>query len=167
MSSSLSNTAYNQWLADLKDKIRNSQLKAALKVNAELLSLYWELGAALTAKQKDSDWGDKIITQLAKDLSSEFPEIKGFSRANLFNIRKWYQFYHDSALVQQPVGQLPEIGQQAVDQIVQQPVGQIHYKNVRMVKVKSPEKPGFNFLGSGNLEKPFSFFRLPSPLSVS
>jgi hypothetical protein len=73
---------YMQWLAELKEKIRSSQLKAALKVNAEMLYLYWQMGKAITEKQEESQWGDKIITQLSKDLSSEFPDIKGFSSTN-------------------------------------------------------------------------------------
>jgi hypothetical protein len=88
-----------------KEKIRNSQLKAAVKVNTEMLMLYWEMGKELTGKQAQSNWGDKIITQLAKDLSSEFPGMKGFSRTNIFNIVKWYRFYSAAAqLIQQPVG---------------------------------------------------------------
>lgn len=115
---------YQQWLATLKEKIRNSQLKAALKVNTEMLELYWAIGKELTEKQEQSNWGDKIITQLAKDLSSEFPEAKGFSRSNIFNIVKWYRFYAASPqLVQQAVGLIQKKGQQAADQIVQQPVG--------------------------------------------
>jgi predicted nuclease of restriction endonuclease-like (RecB) superfamily len=121
--------SYQQWLADLKEKIRNSQIKAALKVNTEMLSLYWEIGKELTEKQTQSNWGDKIITQLAKDLNSEFPDIKGFSATNLKYIRKWFQFY--SATGQQPLDQLEPrrliapntISQQAVDQLIQQPGG--------------------------------------------
>lgn len=116
---------YNQWLAELKEKIRNSQLRAGLKVNTELLSLYWELGKAMTDKQANSTWGDKIITQLAADLTAEFKDLEGFSRSNLFNIRKWYQFYAaDPQIVQQSVGLLSQSGEQGADQIIQQPVGQ-------------------------------------------
>jgi predicted nuclease of restriction endonuclease-like (RecB) superfamily len=95
---------YNQWLVLLKEKIRSSQLKAALIVNSELLSLYWDLGKAITEKETQASWGDKIIAQLSADLISEFPEIKGFSSTNLKYVRKWYQFY-------------TTIGQQAVDQL--------------------------------------------------
>jgi hypothetical protein len=120
---------YQQWLASLKEKIRNSQLKAALKVNTEMLELYWEVVKELTEKQEESNWGDKIITQLAKDLSSEFPGVKGFSATNLKYIRKWFKFY--TLIGQQPVDQLKITGgklpktksQQAVDQIIQRPVG--------------------------------------------
>lgn len=75
-----------------------------MKVNAEVLALSWELDRAIIAKQTESDWGDQIVTQLSKDLSGEFPEIKGFSRSNVFNIRKWYQFYQSEPIVQQAGG---------------------------------------------------------------
>jgi predicted nuclease of restriction endonuclease-like (RecB) superfamily len=113
---------YTHWLAELKETIRNRQLKAALKVNSEMLSLYWDLGKAITEKQVQASWGDKIVTQLSADLISEFPEIKGFSITNIKYIRKWYQFY-TSSFGQQTVDQMPKklftanisIGQQAVD----------------------------------------------------
>ncbi len=122
-------THYQHWLTQLKEKIRNSQLRAALKVNTEMLVLYWEIGKELTEKQGNSNWGDKIITQLAKDLSGEFPGVKGFSSTNLKYIRKWFQFYN--SIGQQPVDQLAKnhskpskkISQQGVDQLIQQPVG--------------------------------------------
>lgn len=112
---------YSQWLAQVKDKIRSSQLKAALKVNREMLSLYWYLGKAIAEKQEQANWGDKIITQLSADLTSEFPKMKGFSKTNLKYIRKWYLFY--MAFGQQNVDQMQEklqnperpIGQQSVD----------------------------------------------------
>lgn len=116
-------TNYQQWLAELKQKIRNSQVKAILKVNAELLSLYWEIGKELIEKQVQSNWGDKIISQLAKDLLNEFPGVKGFSATNLKYIRQWYQFY--SSFGQQAVDQLTKAGKKASKKIGQQPVDQL------------------------------------------
>ncbi|MCF0162696.1 MAG: DUF1016 domain-containing protein, partial [Fusobacterium necrophorum] len=43
---------YKQFFIELKEKVKNSQLKAAVKVNYELLNLYWELGKEITEKQK-------------------------------------------------------------------------------------------------------------------
>lgn len=88
-----------------------------------MLSLYWELGKAITEKQAQSDWGDKIIVQLSADLISEFKGVDGFSPTNLKYIRRWYQFYFP--IGQQAVDQLEnipadthnQIGQQLVDQI--------------------------------------------------
>ena len=94
---------YKNWLIELKRKIRATQIKAALAVNGELLSLYWELGKEICEKQRKASWGDIIIDQLSKDLSSAFPGVKGFSRRNLFYIRKWYIFYCDFEKVQQVV----------------------------------------------------------------
>lgn len=85
--------AYITWLEELKKKIQSSQIKAAIKVNIELLNLYWQLGEEITLKQQKSNWGDAIIDQLSKDLTTAFPGMKGFSKRNLFYIRQWYLFY--------------------------------------------------------------------------
>ena len=79
---------YRKWLADIKVKVRGAQIKAALEVNTELLTLYWELGADIVLKQAKAQWGDGFLSQLSKDLMVEFPEMKGFSRSNLMYIKK-------------------------------------------------------------------------------
>jgi predicted nuclease of restriction endonuclease-like (RecB) superfamily len=84
---------YRGWLEELKKKISASQIKAAIKVNSELLNLYWQLGLEIISKQKESSWGDAIMEQLSKDLTEAFPGMKGFSKRNLFYIRQWYLFY--------------------------------------------------------------------------
>lgn len=87
------NSEYHQWFVALKNSIRQCQIKAALNVNRELLSLYWQLGKEIVEKQKSSQWGDGFITQLSKDLTKEFPEMKGWSERNLRSIRNWYATY--------------------------------------------------------------------------
>lgn len=117
----ISDKNYRTWLENIKLKVRNAQLKAAVRVNNELLVLYWELGADIIAKQAKAKWGDGLIEQLSKDLSAEFRDIKGFSRSNLMYIKKWYLFYsRNNAIVQQPVGQF---NQKLVIQITQIPWG--------------------------------------------
>ena len=102
---------YNQWINELKGKIQSAQLKAAIAVNQELLHLYWEMGKSISQKINESKWGTAVVEVLAKDLKAAFPEQKGFSRSNLFSMKKWYEFYLGSALetekVQQLVGQIP------------------------------------------------------------
>lgn len=90
-------------------------------MNVELLTLYWELGADIVAKQATMRWGDKFILQLSKDLTAEFPDMKGFSRRNIELIRQWHLFYNQS----NPLGQNPAeaIAKQAVSQITQIPWG--------------------------------------------
>lgn len=114
---------YKQWLESLKQRIRAAQVKAALKVNVELIYLYWALGAEILEKEKNFAWGDKWLHQLSKDLGSEFPEVKGFSHTNLKYIRRWYLFYHVQ-IGQQPVAQLQNSENQVTKPILQQPAAQ-------------------------------------------
>lgn len=119
---------YKDWLTEIKLKVRHAQLKAVVKINTELLVLYWELGADIVVKQEHTKWGEGLIDRLSKDLMSEFPDIKGFSRSNLMYIKKWYLFYSKRcAIVQQPVGQFTKqpVSQLPARKISQQPVGQI------------------------------------------
>lgn len=114
-----SNADYKQWLIDLKKRIRQSQLKAVVKVNSELISLYWSMGEDIVEKQEKAKWGDGFITQLSKDLKEEFPNMQGFSVRNIKYIRQWYLFYNQKDKIgQQPVAQLDkEKVQQLVAQI--------------------------------------------------
>lgn len=102
---------YRDWIIELKSKIHSTQLKAAISVNKELLSLYWDIGKSISSKISESKWGSAIVMQLSKDLKTEFPNQKGFSRSNLFSMKQWFEFYSDSNIeiefVQQLVGQIP------------------------------------------------------------
>jgi len=119
----IQNKTYYSWLKELKHKVRLVQIKAAVKVNSELLQFYWELGQDIADKQRNAKWGDGFLKQLSIDLSSEFPDMKGFSLSNLKYIKQWYLFYsQEIGKSQQAVGQKP-IAKQAVSQLVQIPWG--------------------------------------------
>ena len=104
-------TEYRDWVIELKSRIQSSQLKAAISVNKELLSLYWEIGKSISSKISKANWGTSIVEQLSVDLKNEFPNQKGFSRSNLFSMKQWFEFYSTSNLeiskIQQLVGQIP------------------------------------------------------------
>ena len=108
--SELNNPDYQHWLGELKQTIQNAQQRAVLVVNQHLLKLYWQIGQSIVQQQQAQGWGAKVIEQVAKDLKQAFPELKGFSRANLMSMRAftvaWPDFEHNS-IVQQAVGQLP------------------------------------------------------------
>lgn len=84
---------YVKWLSDLKNRFHIAQLKAAVKVNTEMLKFYWSLGEDICEKQKQYKWGAKVIDRLSLDMRSEFPQSEGFSRANLYHIKRWFAFY--------------------------------------------------------------------------
>ena len=101
---------YKIWLKELKQKVAQTQLKAAVQVNTTLLTFYWQLGADIVERQQNSNWGDGFLKQLSKDLMGEFPEIKGFSLSNIKYIRQWHLFYCGEATKsQQLVGQLTQV----------------------------------------------------------
>ena len=84
---------FKQWLIDLKGKIKQSQLRAAIKVNSELLHLYWVLGQDIVVRQMDAAWGSGFYSHLSKELKKEFPDMQGFSATNLNYCKRFYQFY--------------------------------------------------------------------------
>jgi predicted nuclease of restriction endonuclease-like (RecB) superfamily len=98
---------YADWLAELKTRIHSAQQRATLAVNRELVLLYWQIGRDILARQANQGWGAKVIERLAHDLRTAFPEMKGFSRANLMYMRAFADAWPDEQIVQQAVGQLP------------------------------------------------------------
>lgn len=84
---------YVKWLSDLKKRFRMAQLKAAVKVNTEMLKFYWILGEDICEKQKQYKWGANFMKRLSLDLRAEFPKAEGFSVVNLYYIKRWFAFY--------------------------------------------------------------------------
>ena len=111
---------YKTWVRELKDRIRGSQLKAAVRVNSSMLELYWSIGADIVEKKAEATWGSKVIEQLSMDLCREFPDAQGFSRRNLFNMKRFFLFYakNSTSLVLKSASQK---GHQPGDQLVHQP----------------------------------------------
>lgn len=101
-------TEYSAWLKNLKEQIAVARQKAALSLNATLIELYWNMGREIIDREKVAGWGSMFIERLSRDLSFAFPDIRGFSRRNLYAIRQWYLFYSARyAFVPQPVAQIP------------------------------------------------------------
>lgn len=93
---------YAQWLCDVKARYRNAQIKAAVKINSELLRFDWQLGRDLVERKAEEKWGAGIVEQISLDLQAAFPESKGFSISNLWRMKRWYSFYagHHKKLAQ-------------------------------------------------------------------
>ena len=84
---------YVQWMQEIKQRFRNAQIKAAVKVNSEQLLFNWQLGRDLVVLKAEEKWGSGIVEQVSLDLQAAFPGVKGFSTRNLWNMKKWYSFY--------------------------------------------------------------------------
>lgn len=95
---------YQSWITDVSRRFRSSQIKAAMKVNDEMLRFYWALGRDIVSMKADSLWGNRFYEVLSKDLKRIIPESKGFSPRNLRYMRDYYLlFSSDSEILPQVV----------------------------------------------------------------
>jgi predicted nuclease of restriction endonuclease-like (RecB) superfamily len=75
------------------DLIKQSQTNAIKAVNFELINLYWNIGEYISKKLEDSEWGDSVVTELAKYIHQNEPELKGFSDKNIWRMKQFYETY--------------------------------------------------------------------------
>lgn len=100
---------YAQWVEDLSARYRQSQIRASVKVNRELLRYYWELGRDIEEMHVEERWGQSVIKNLSVDLQHQNPNAKGLSVRNIYYCKKFYLLYHQYfAIVPQSVAQLEE-----------------------------------------------------------
>ena len=81
---------YREWLLEIKNRYRNTQIKAAVKVNSEQLLFNWQLGRDLVTLRAEEKWGKGVVEQLSLDLQDAFP--------NVSNMIQNYHFRHYSVM---------------------------------------------------------------------
>ncbi len=107
----IADSEYIQWLSDVKKRFRQSQGRALVKVNAEMLDFYWGIGRDLVMLKAEARWGDGVVKQFAFDMREAFPEASGFSYSNVKYMKQWYLFYNQQLeKSQRPIGFLPMPG---------------------------------------------------------
>lgn len=117
---------YNEWIKDLSMRYRRSQIKAAVKVNTEKLLFNWQLGRDIVEMHVEDRWGEKVITQLSKDLQQALPGVEGLSRTNIYYCKKFYLLYSQrDRIVHQVGGQLENTEKNNASEIVPQVVGEL------------------------------------------
>lgn len=128
---------YTQWMYEIKEWYRHTQIRAAIKVNLEQLLFNWMLGRELVTRKAEEKWGAGIVEQISLDLQNEFPNAKGFSTTNLWNMKKWFLFYaNDSEKLQRVVGEIDEsqfntqYGNNFQYEKLQQAVGEIEFPKI-------------------------------------
>ena len=87
--------------------IAASREKAFQAVNTTLIDLYWDVGATISRKIEAAEWGDGVVEQLAQYIAQTQPGLRGFTRANLFRMRQFYETYNGNKKVAPLVRQLP------------------------------------------------------------
>ena len=84
---------YTSFLTEVKGRIQSARLQAGRAVNRELVMLYWDIGRGIVEKQQVAGWGDAVVERLAADLRAEFPDMRGFSAANIWRMRQFYELH--------------------------------------------------------------------------
>ena len=84
---------YRKWIKDVSKRFRQSQLKAAVKVNSEMLRFYWGLGRDISVMSEEAGYGSGFYKAISADLKEVFPDIKSFSTTNLKYMRYFYEMY--------------------------------------------------------------------------
>ena len=103
---------YAQWIQDLSRRYRQSQLKAAVSVNTEMLSFYWDLGRDIVKMKIEQRWGEKVMARLSMDLREAMPGISGLTQRNIYYCKQFYLLY--SPLTES----LPQAGAKSSNEIL-------------------------------------------------
>lgn len=84
---------YAEWVQGLSKRFRNMQIKAATKVNREMLMFYWSLGKDIVELKSENKWGSGFLKNLSQDLTDALPNQHSFSPTNLGYMRRFYLLY--------------------------------------------------------------------------
>ena len=114
----MSGTTYISLIYEIKIRIREAQVKATLAANAQMITMYWEIGNLILNRQANEGWGTNVIQKLSIDIRKDIPEIKGFSSRNMEYMLRFAKEY---SIPQQLVAELQNIKNQEII-IMQQPV---------------------------------------------
>ena len=121
---------YNIWLQGISKCYRQSQIKAAVAVNTEMLKFYFGLGADIVSMEKDQPWGSGFLKRLSLDLKMQMPEAECFSVTNLKYIRRFFKLYAEMSIGHQ-------VGDQLTDEGAKQLSHQVGDQNVPLSEAKS------------------------------
>ena len=97
----------NPEFSEIVQLIEAARQKSYQAVNTLLIELYWQVGAYISQKMASAEWGDGVVTQLAAYIARVQPNLKGFTRPNLFRMRQFYDTYRDDPIVSALLRQLP------------------------------------------------------------
>jgi predicted nuclease of restriction endonuclease-like (RecB) superfamily len=91
---------------ELLELIQQARQKVYSQVNTALIELYWQIGKHISEKVKSAEWGKSVVSELAKYISQNDPEVKGFSDKNLWRMKQFYETYQTEQKLLPLVGEL-------------------------------------------------------------
>jgi len=89
----LNHNQYNEMLRYIVIEIKSTRVTLARKVNSAMMQMYWNIGKRLSEEQLEKGYGNSVVRRLSADLKQEFPDTLGFSPRNLWDMKRFYEFY--------------------------------------------------------------------------
>ncbi|MFH1320562.1 MAG: DUF1016 N-terminal domain-containing protein [Bacteroidota bacterium] len=74
--------------------INDARRRAFIRVNEELINLYWNVGKIISLKVENANWGAGVVDELANYIKEKQPDIKGFNRRGLYRMKQFYETYY-------------------------------------------------------------------------
>jgi len=97
---------YRDWIAEVSRRYKNSQIKAAMKVNDEMLRFFWVLGRDMHIRKDTYAWGSHFYEQISRDLKKMLPDVKSFSPRNLLFMHQFYRMFPKAVITNQDGSQI-------------------------------------------------------------
>lgn len=99
---------YREWISDVSQRFKQSQIKAAIKVNDEMLRFFWLFGRDMHSRKDKYAWGSHFYERVSTDLKKNIPEVKSFSPRNLLFMHQFYRMFPSAIITNQVDSQLED-----------------------------------------------------------
>jgi predicted nuclease of restriction endonuclease-like (RecB) superfamily len=96
-----------QTFAEVVEMIQTARERALATVNIALIDLYWKVGEYISRKLETAAWGEGVVDELARYIQRHHPNLRGFTRRNLFRMRQFFEAYKEQENVSALLAQLP------------------------------------------------------------
>ena len=126
----LANATQEQEFTEVVNIIVQHRSKASRTINEQSLLCAWYVGGYVSKKLKREEWGSKVVSQLSEYIRSKRPDIKGFSKRNLYNMVMFYDEYSSETFA-------ATIRKYMTDKFVQSETAQIGLEQENAIIVQS------------------------------
>lgn len=130
INSDFSQELQEQQFAEIVNIIIRHRSLASQSVNEESLMSAWHVGAFISSKLKSEEWGSKVVTQLSEYIRSQYPDLKGYSRRNIYNMVMFFEEYSSQAFSSAVTNYLSS-------EFVQPRTAQLSHTNEKMLNTPS------------------------------
>jgi predicted nuclease of restriction endonuclease-like (RecB) superfamily len=93
MTYKINNNQYSEMLRYIVKEIKSTRVVLAQRINSTMMQMYWNIGKRLSEEQLKKGYGSSVVKRLSADLQQEFPDTTGFSPRNLWDMKRFYEFY--------------------------------------------------------------------------